>query len=91
MSETTTGILIIHYMDGTRQKYEFQRMVDQEKYKFTAGGVMKEAMAANHLLLDLEDRTVLIPFQNIKFLEFMPSAQRLPEYAIRGAKLMEQV
>jgi hypothetical protein len=39
------------------------------------------------LILELEDRLLVIPFQNVEYIEVAPSPDKLPSNAIRNVRL----
>jgi hypothetical protein len=63
--------LIIHFTDGTKKLLEFPQL--------------KEALEARHLVIEADGALVVIPFENIRYLQAYPAPKKLPAYAIKGA------
>jgi hypothetical protein len=79
--------LIIHFMDGSKKLLEFpQQMADTD---VAAAAKIKAALEARHLLIDADGALVVIPFENIKYLQAYPAPKKLPSNAIRGASFKD--
>jgi hypothetical protein len=46
---------------------------------------LKEALAARHLVVEADGALLIIPFENIKYIQAYPAPAKLPEHAIRAA------
>lgn len=79
MNSAAKGILTIRYVNGSEEKFEYDRL--EEEYSIAAH--IKEALRENHLLLELEDRLVVIPYQSILSLDISPPPAKLPATALR--------
>jgi hypothetical protein len=82
MKPTNTGIMKITYNDGAEQSFEYIRaevLVDLINR-------IQAALNQNHLLLELENRLLIIPFNSIKMIEISPPPPKLPNTTIRFAK-----
>jgi hypothetical protein len=79
--------LIIHFMDGTKKVLEFpQQVADGD---VAAAAKLKEALDARHLVIQAEGALVVIPFENIKYLQVYPAPKKLPAGVIRGASFKD--
>jgi hypothetical protein len=79
--------LIIHFMDGTKKVLEFpQQVADGD---VAAAAKLKEALEARHLVVEAEGALVIIPFENIKYLQLYPAPKKLPGGVIRGASFKD--
>jgi hypothetical protein len=79
--------LIIHFMDGTRKVLEVpQQVADTD---VAAAAKLKEALEARHLLIQAEGALVVIPFENVKYLQVYPAPKKLPAGVIRGASFKD--
>ena len=78
--------LTIHFMDGTKMSIDFPKQTDNE---FAAGIKLNEALAARHLIVEADGAVLLIPFENIKYIQAYPAPPRLPGYAIKAASITE--
>ena len=79
MSRADKGILTIRYVNGSEEKFEYNRFEDE----YSIAAHIKEALRENHLLLELEDRLVVIPYQSILSLDISPPPAKLPATALR--------
>jgi len=79
--------LIIHFMDGTKKVLEFpQQVADTD---VAAAAKLKEALEARRLVIQAEGALVVIPFENIKYLQLYPAPKKLPAGVIRGASFKD--
>jgi hypothetical protein len=46
---------------------------------------LKEALAARHLVVEADGALLIIPFENIKYIQAYPAPAKLPDNAIRAA------
>jgi hypothetical protein len=79
MNRADKGILTIRYVNGSEEKFEYDRL--EEEYSIAAH--IKEALRENQLLLELEDRLIVIPYQSILSLDISPPPIKLPATALR--------
>jgi len=79
--------LVIHFMDGTKKVLEFpQQVADGD---VAAAAKLKEALEARHLVIQAEGALVVIPFDNVKYLQIYPAPKKLPAGVIRGASFKD--
>jgi len=79
--------LIIHFMDGTKKVLEFpQQLADGD---VAAAAKLKEALEARHLVIQAEGALVVIPLENVKYLQVYPAPKKLPAGVIRGASFKD--
>ena len=79
--------LIINFMDGTKKVLEFpQQVADSD---VAAAAKLKEALEARRLVIQAEGALVVIPFENIKYLQLYPAPKKLPSGVIRGASFKD--
>jgi hypothetical protein len=75
--------ITIHFTDGTKKLLEFpQQVADTD---VAAAARLKEALEARHLVIEAEGALIVVPFENVKYLQVYPAPKKLPAYAIRGA------
>jgi len=78
--------MIIHFTDGTKKVLEFpQQVADTDA---NAAARIKDALDARHLTLEAEGALIVIPLENVKYLQVYPSPAKLPDYIIKGATLV---
>ena len=79
--------LIIHFVDGSKKLLEFPK---QESYsEATLAARLNEALEARHLMIEADGALVVIPFENIRYLQAYPAPKKLPSYAIKGASFKD--
>jgi hypothetical protein len=85
MNETGKSIMTIRFINGSEQKFEFPRQEDTH----SIAAQIKDALSSNQILLELEDRLLIIPFQSIQSIEVTPTPPKLPATAIRNVRILE--
>jgi hypothetical protein len=50
---------------------------------------LREALAARHLIIEADGALLIVPFENVKYIQAYPAPARLPENAIRAASFSE--
>jgi hypothetical protein len=79
--------MIIHFTDGTKKVLEFpQQVADSDA---NAAVKIKEALEARHLVLEAEGSLILIPLENVKYIQISPAPKKLPAGVIRGASFRD--
>ena len=79
--------IIIHFMDGSKKLLEFpQQVADSDA---SAAAKLKEALEARKLVIEAEGALIVIPFENVKYLQVYPAPKKLPSGVIRGASFKE--
>lgn len=84
MSQETKGTLIIRYVNGTEQQYEYSRQPQDA----SVATRLEEALKANVVVLDTGDALLAIPATSILCLEISPRPEKLPRNVVRGARLI---
>ena len=79
--------MIIHFNDGSNRLFEFPAPVADSDANLAAR--LKEALDARHLILEADGALVVVPVDNIKYLQSYPAPKKLPAYAIKGASLKD--
>jgi len=79
---TTKREMTIHYMDGSQMKVDFPLQAASEGAQVIK---LKEALAARHLIVQADGALLIIPFENIKYIQAYPAPAKLPEHAIHAA------
>ena len=74
--------IIIHYMDGSEMKLDMPVQTPNESAQVIK---LKEALAARHLVVEADGALLIIPFENIKYIQAYPAPKKLPDHAIRAA------
>jgi hypothetical protein len=84
MSNSNTARLKLCYMDGTEQQFEYVRPEEVQ----SLSSRIQEALKLNQVLIEVDDRLLVIPMQNLKAIEISPVPQKLPNFVIRNARLI---
>ena len=74
--------MTIHYMDGSQMKLDFPVQAPNESAQVIR---LKEALAARHVIVEADGALLIIPFENVKYIQAYPAPKKLPENAIRAA------
>jgi hypothetical protein len=74
--------ITIHFIDGSKFSLDFPKQTLNE-----IGTVlkMKEILAARHLVAQVDGALLVIPFENVKYIQAHPAPAELPEYVIKSA------
>ena len=79
--------MIIHFTDGSKKTLEFpQQMADSDA---TAALRIKDALDARHIVLEAEGALIVIPFENVKYVQVHPAPKKLPPGVIKGASFKD--
>ena len=55
----------------------------------TIAARLKDALQQRHLVVEADGALVIIPFENIRYLQAYPAPKKLPSYAIKGASFKD--
>ena len=80
------GVLSVYYTNGKVQWFEFTRAEDTANL----GSRIQEIMKSNQLILDLDDKTLIIPFTSIQHIEVSPPMQKLPMTTIKDIRQLQE-
>ena len=86
MIDKTKGTLTIRFIDGSEQKFEFKRLEESS----SIAQRIQDALSANQLLLELEDRLLVVPFQNILTIEVSPPPPKVRGNVLRNVRLVRE-
>jgi len=87
MDEKQKRSMIIHFIDGTKKVLEFpQQVADSDA---SASARLKDALDARHLVLEADGALLVIPFENVKYIQSYPAPKKLPAGVIRGASFKD--
>ena len=75
----------IHFMDGTTMQLAFP---PQAENVYGALIKMKEVIKDRQLMLEVDGALLLMPFENIKYIQVYPvPTDKLPSNVVRGARM----
>jgi hypothetical protein len=80
------GVLSVYFANGKVQWFEFTRAEDTANI----GSRIQDILKSNQLILDLEDKTLIIPFSSIQHIEISPPLQKLPLTAIKDIRQIQE-
>jgi hypothetical protein len=87
MDERPKRGMVIHFTDGSKKTLEFpQQMTDSDS---TAALRIKDALDARHLVMEAEGALIVIPFDNVKYVQVHPAPKKLPPGVIKGASFKD--
>lgn len=78
--------LSIHFIDGSQLRVNFPRQSGNPHATLIK---LNEALAARQLLVEADGALLVIPFENIKYIQSYPAPESLPPYAIKAAGISE--
>jgi len=82
MIDKTKSTLTIRFVNGSEQKFEFTRPEESA----SIAQRIQDALSANQLLLELEDRLMVVPFQNILTVEVSPAPPKVRGNVLRNVR-----
>jgi hypothetical protein len=87
MNEKERRGMIIHFTDGTKKVLEFpQQLADGDA---RMAEKLKEMLEARHLTIEAEGALIVIPFENVKYVQVYPAPKKLPAGVIKGASFKD--
>jgi hypothetical protein len=78
--------LSIHFIDGSQLRVNFPRQGGTPHATLIK---LNEALAARQLLVEADGGLLVIPFENIKYIQSYPAPENLPPHAIKAAGISE--
>jgi hypothetical protein len=75
--------MVIHFMDGSSLKLEFPKQV---KHDDSIVPRIEKVLERQALVAEVDGALLLVPFNNVKYLQVYPAPERLPDYALREVK-----
>lgn len=87
MSDENRGIMTIRYVNGTEQKFEYARLKDDSDI-LSAASRIQDMLKANQILLELENRFLIIPLQNVLSIEVSPPPVKVPQNTVKNVRLI---
>lgn len=84
MVDKAKSTLTIRFVNGSEQKFEFTHLEES----LSIAQRVQDALNANQLLLELEDRLLVVPFQNILTVEVSPPPPKVRGNVLRNVRLV---
>lgn len=79
--------LTIHFIDGSKMSLAFPKQAGNPNAILVK---LNDALAARHLLVEADGALLMIPFENIKYVQSYPAPDGLPAYTIKAASISDQ-
>lgn len=86
MSETRMVQITVYYINGEIQQFQFESETSDQS---SLASRIQKMLNADKLMLELEDKLVIIPMQNVQRFEISPSPLKTPDTVIKGVRLLE--
>ena len=80
---TTNRGLTIHFMDGSSLKLDLPKQV---KHDDSIVPRLEQILERQVLMAEVDGALMLVPFNNVKYVQVYPAPERLPDYALRDVK-----
>lgn len=87
MSDDGEVKMTVKLVDGTKERYSFERQMTEEDTHLLMKKI-QGLLEAKHLIIDLGSKIQIIPMSNILTIELEPAPVTLPSNCIRGASLI---
>lgn len=78
--------MTIFFTDGTNLKFDFPKQIDDPS---RLGAVIQKFVNEKQIMVEVEGILITIPFVNVKYIQTYPCPKKLPETAIRAARLKD--
>jgi hypothetical protein len=76
--------ITIYFIDGSKMRFDFPKQTLNE---VGTALKLKEVLNARHIVAEVDGVLLVIPFDNIKYIEAHPAPAKLPEYILKGASI----
>lgn len=77
--------LVIHYLDGSEQRFAIQPKQDMQA---NLASRLQKILSSDQFILNLEHKIIVIPVSSIKYLELSPTPPKLPDLAIVAQEIV---
>ena len=74
--------LTVYFTDGTKLRMDYPKQTQSEAATFVK---LREIMAARAIVAEVDGVMLMIPFDNIRYVEAHPAPGALPEWSLKGA------
>lgn len=79
--------MIIHFTDGSKKVLEFPpQLADNDA---SMAEKLRAILSGRNLTIEADGALVLIPFENVKYIQSYPAPKKLPAGVIRGASFKD--
>lgn len=85
MDLTKRGLTVI-FCDGTKLQIEFTAQADNESAALLK---LEQVLKQRQIIVEVDGAILIIPFENIKYIQGYPAPIKMPGYSIKGASARE--
>ncbi len=78
--------LTIHFCDGSKLSIEFPTQTPNETAALLK---VEEVLKQRQIVAKVDGAVLVIPFDNVKYIQASPAPPKLPRYAILGASVRD--
>ncbi len=78
--------LTVFFCDGSKLHIEFPVQTDNE---FAALLKLGEVLKQRQIIAEIDGSILIIPFENIKYIQGHPAPSQMPGYSIKGASAQD--
>ncbi len=86
MAEQDLVTVTVHLIEGETLKFEVRISAAKE---FGLGDDIERSLTRNAMAVELDNKLIVIPYSNIKYIECDPAPSVLPLNMIRGARRLK--
>ncbi len=87
MTDRETRGMIIHFTDGSKKTLEFPpQLADNDA---SMAEKLRAILSGRNLTIEADGALVLIPLENVKYIQSDPAPKKLPAGVIRGASFKD--
>lgn len=87
MSQNDKRGMVIYFTDGTKKVLEFPQQIADGDASMAAK--IKDALEARNLTIEADGALIVIPLENVKYIQSYPAPKKLPSGVIRGASFRD--
>lgn len=77
--------LTIHFTDSTKISFEFPQQLTNT---LTMAQKISDILKGENLVIEADGVLLLIPLNNVKYIQSTPAPEKLPETVIKGATII---
>jgi hypothetical protein len=79
--------MVIHFTDGTKKVLEFPpQLADNDA---SMAEKLRAILSGRNLTIEAEGALIVIPLENVKYIQSYPAPKKLPAGVIRGASFRD--
>lgn len=83
-SQKSESFIIVHFINGKKQTYSFP----EQGSKVMRGKLAEDIFNSGQIMIELENKMVIIPLSNVLYVEMKPIPSPLPNAVFGGGRLL---